>query len=1005
MIVAIMTTALSGTVWAETWTHAFASPEAISNNSITVDGATWNVTTTEGVGQPTMTTGTYSKTYGLKFGSSKSVYYGSVTFSTDYFNSYNVQSVTVNILNNGSKQGTLTAQQGNTSIGSKSSTFGTTWTDLTVNTNSGSGGSLSFTYSVEQAFYIHSITVTYTSGGGTPTCAIPTFNPAAGTYTSAQNVEISTTTTGATIYYTTDGNDPTTSSSVYSSAISVSANTTIKAMAVAAGYDNSSVASATYTIVSLDHAGTEADPYTVADARTLLTAAPSTTFEDVYVSGIISQVDSYNSTYKSITYWISDDGTTTDQFEVYSGKGLNGADFSSKDDLVVGSEVTVKGNIKKYNSTFEFDVNSQIVSLDEPTYPIINVENATLNLAYNATSGEIEYTITNPTSATLTATSNASWISNITVGASSVTFTTTANNGTTDREATITLSYTGAEDVTVTVTQGHYVADYATLPFSFDDGKAAIENTAGLTETGLGSDYKNSPYLKLDGTGDYVLLKINERPGVLTFDIQGNGFSGGTFTVQTSEDGQTYTDLETYTELGSTQSEEFSNLGENVRYIKWIYTQKVNGNVALGNIVLEEYTDPVLVPSITITPSTVSASAEAEEGTLAVSYENIVISSMNDFAVQFYNAEGEEISDPSWLEVLVAEQDPNVGEGYVVSYTIDANTGEARTTSFKVFAEDGEDFVFSNLVTVTQAAYVDDTKGTIDNPYTVAEVNTGNYSGNNYVIGYIVGYFNGATSNATTSGTANTVSNVALSDSPSEINGANTIAVQLPQGVIRDAWNIYENAVIGYKVLVYGNITGYFTNKTGVKSTSEITAVSVPVEVTSAGYATYCSDNALDFTNSSIKAFYATVEGSTLTFHQIYKVPAGTGVLLYKDGGATVDVPVFTGSADDATGNVFVRGTGVAITYSAAAPYYVLANGSNGVGFYKANNNMVATNRAYINAGGSLVKSFYGFEDDATGIKTIETIDNDGAIYNVAGQRLNKMQKGINIVNGKKILK
>ncbi len=174
MIVAIMTTALSGTVWAETWTHAFASPEAISNNSITVDGATWNVTTTTGAGSPTMTTGTYSKTYGLKFGSSKSIYYGSVTFSTDYFNSYNVQSVTVNILNNGSKEGTLTAQQGNTSIGSKSSTFGTTWTNLTVNTNSGSGGSLSFTYSVEQAFYIHSITVTYTAAAAVTSLSVKT---------------------------------------------------------------------------------------------------------------------------------------------------------------------------------------------------------------------------------------------------------------------------------------------------------------------------------------------------------------------------------------------------------------------------------------------------------------------------------------------------------------------------------------------------------------------------------------------------------------------------------------------------------------------------------------------------------------------------------------------------------------------------------------------------------------------------------------------------------------
>ena len=83
------------------------------------------------------------------------------------------------------------------------------------------------------------------------TVATPTFSPAGGTYTSAQSVTISCATSGATIYYTTDGTTPTTSSSVYGSAISVSTTTTIKAIAVKAGMTNSAVASATYTISSI----------------------------------------------------------------------------------------------------------------------------------------------------------------------------------------------------------------------------------------------------------------------------------------------------------------------------------------------------------------------------------------------------------------------------------------------------------------------------------------------------------------------------------------------------------------------------------------------------------------------------------------------------------------------------------------------------------------------------------------------------------------------------------
>src|SRR5439155_166516 len=78
--------------------------------------------------------------------------------------------------------------------------------------------------------------------------ATPVFNPTGGTFITSVTVTITDSTPGATIYYTTDGSTPTTASTVYTGPITLTATTTLKAMAAAPGKANSGVASATYTI-------------------------------------------------------------------------------------------------------------------------------------------------------------------------------------------------------------------------------------------------------------------------------------------------------------------------------------------------------------------------------------------------------------------------------------------------------------------------------------------------------------------------------------------------------------------------------------------------------------------------------------------------------------------------------------------------------------------------------------------------------------------------------------
>jgi fibronectin type 3 domain-containing protein len=99
-------------------------------------------------------------------------------------------------------------------------------------------------------------TATYTL-----TAATPGATPAAGTYASAQNVTLTSATTGASIYYTLNGSTPTTASTLYTGPVSVGSTLTLKAIAVKAGMGNSAVLTAAYTISSGATVNADRDSY------------------------------------------------------------------------------------------------------------------------------------------------------------------------------------------------------------------------------------------------------------------------------------------------------------------------------------------------------------------------------------------------------------------------------------------------------------------------------------------------------------------------------------------------------------------------------------------------------------------------------------------------------------------------------------------------------------------------------------------------------------------------
>lgn len=123
----------------------------------------------------------------------------------------------------------------------------------------------------------------------------------------------------------------------------------------------------------VDITNTAETAYTIAKARELIDADKGLS-ESVYVKGTVSQAgESLNDQYGSLSYYISDDGTTGNELQVYGGLSFEGKKFTSVDDIKVGDVVVVYGKLKKYNTTYELDKNNILISLNGKTTGITNI--------------------------------------------------------------------------------------------------------------------------------------------------------------------------------------------------------------------------------------------------------------------------------------------------------------------------------------------------------------------------------------------------------------------------------------------------------------------------------------------------------------------------------------------------------------------------------------------------------------------------------------------------------
>ena len=176
-------------------------------------------------------------------------------------------------------------------------------------------------------------------------------------------------------------------------------------------------------------------------------------------------------------------------------------------------------------------------------------------------------------------------------------------------------------------------------------------------------------------------------------------------------------------------------------------------------------------------------------------------------------------------------------------------------------------------------------------------------------------------------------------------------------------------------------------------------------KITAAGYTTQYTHNTDVTIPNGIEAYAGFVDGEKLKLVAIENAISKDDAVILKGSEGYYSFMPTTG-VSRAASNDLLGSDGNA---SGGEGIYALAN-IGGVGFYPVTdtNIKIPAGKAYLNTG-SLVKGFtFVFdEDDATGISLMEdgrSQMEDGAIYNLSGQRLSKAQKGINIVGGKKVV-
>ena len=738
--------------------------------------------------------------------------------------------------------------------------------------------------------------------------------------------------------------------------------------------------------------------------------------------------------------------------------------------------------------------NAQVTSLDlyyevdnTPAPPTITAGNVSID--YDATSGEIAYTVNNPvtgTNLTAAAGANDTWISNITVAADKVTFTATANTETTERTATITLTY-GSVTKDVTVTQGAAPAPAQTIAEVRTQGTGSVHTVGVVTSVNGRTAYIQDANAAIVVYGSSNLsVAVGDQ-----IDVTGTltTYSGlleiGSPTISVLTQNNTVTpEVMTIEQVNAS-----TNQGWLVKIEDAAVTAIDGKNVTIAqnsdNIVVRFNADPIgfaVDDEITLTgnigcynnaaqianPTDISVQASTN-GTITITGEtniSVTADGVDDGNIAFTLAN----IDTDMIELQFVESDGTTTATYdwltadfntaknAIEYIVDANTGAERTAYMKIYGIDNNvNDVYSDLITVTQAAYV--APVTPVDPVVagtgcfVKVTSTSDITDANYLIVYEDGgvAFNGgletldATSNTidvivadgkidATTATAAAVFTITSAQTIQSASGlfvgqttdangmassettqhTNTVTIDDGNAVILSSGGAYlrYNSASNQNRFRYYKSSSY-TNQKAIQLYKYVSTETFPtapaVTVTANGWATYIAEENVSFPGTVMSAFIVTANTETsVTLDEVSAVAKGTPVIICAEAGQ--HSLEFANIKDcDATGNKLevCDGTAADTGYN----YFVLAKDGNDDACFKQWVGAVSTLTGRVvlplqldvtsNTARTLSLNF----GETTGIldNNRETITNN-RYFDMQGRRVQQPQKGLYIVNGKKVV-